>query len=166
VARQWYLDASALAKRYAMETGTPLVNHLFQCVPRQAMMCLAIGMLEVVSIFVRKANTGSLSLAASHQALADFRNEVMDAADFGKVSVLDGVVYAATDLIPQHSINATDAIILSSALDIAAQLRTTGDDLVLVASDQRLLRAAQAEGLLTFDPETQIQADLDALLAS
>ena len=39
-----------------------------------------------------------------------------------------------------------------------------GDDLVLVASDQRLLRAAQAEGLVTFDPETQSQADLDALL--
>jgi hypothetical protein len=33
----------------------------------------------------------------------------------------------------------------------------------LVASDQRLLRAAQAEGLPTFDPETQDQAALGAL---
>jgi hypothetical protein len=33
-----------------------------------------------------------------------------------------------------------------------------------MASDQRLLKAAQAEGLATFDPETQSTTDLDALL--
>jgi hypothetical protein len=43
-------------------------------------------------------------------------------------------------------------------------LRARGDDLVLVASDQRLLRAAQVEGLLVFKPETQTTTDLDALL--
>ena len=42
----------------------------------------------------------------------------------------------------------------------------TGDDLVLVTSDQRLLRAAQVEGVLTFNPETQTEGDLDALLGS
>jgi len=35
----------------------------------------------------------------------------------------------------------------------AAHLRTAGDDLVLVTSDQRLLKAAQAEGMLY--PELQ-----------
>jgi hypothetical protein len=35
-----------------------------------------------------------------------------------------------------------------------------------VASDQRLLRAAAAEGLATFNPETQSQAELDALIAA
>ena len=38
------------------------------------------------------------------------------------------------------------------------------NSLVLVVTDRRLLRAAQAEGLLTFDPETQTQAELDAFL--
>jgi hypothetical protein len=36
--------------------------------------------------------------------------------------------------------------------------------LVLVASDQRLLRAAQAQGLNTFNPETQDRAALAPLL--
>jgi hypothetical protein len=67
-------------------------------------------------------------------------------------------------LIEVHSINGTDAIILRLALNLAARLHGAGQDLVLVASDQRLLRAAQAEGLLTFNPETQNQVDLDALL--
>lgn len=32
------------------------------------------------------------------------------------------------------------------------------------SADQRLLRAAQAEGLLTFNPETGVIADLDRLI--
>jgi len=44
------------------------------------------------------------------------------------------------------------------------EVRTTA--LVLVTSDQRLLRAAQAEGVLTFDPTTQTESDLDALLTT
>jgi len=39
-----------------------------------------------------------------------------------------------------------------------------GDNLILVSSDKRLLRAAQSEMLLTFDPETDIQAALDVFI--
>ncbi len=71
---------------------------------------------------------------------------------------------ASWKLIRQHSINSTDALILKCALDKAAGLRVDGDDLVLVSSDLRLIRAAKAEGLLTFNPETDDQATLDALI--
>ena len=47
---------------------------------------------------------------------------------------------------------------------VVADHRKVGDELVLVASDHRLLRAAQAEGLTTFNPETESQTELDALL--
>ncbi len=53
---------------------------------------------------------------------------------------------------------------LRVALDVAHPLRNQGDDLVLVASDQRLLRAAQAEGLVTFNPEAQDLVALTALV--
>ena len=63
-------------------------------------------------------------------------------------------------LIETHSLNSVDAIVLRSALDIATELRNTGNTLVLVASDQRLLRAAQDEGLLVFNPEIDSQQTL------
>jgi hypothetical protein len=53
---------------------------------------------------------------------------------------------------------------LHAALGLAQHLRGRGDDLILVAADQRLLRAARAEGLGTFDPETQDQAALALLV--
>ena len=36
-----------------------------------------------------------------------------------------------------------------------------GHDLVLVTSDKRLLKAALAEGLVTFNPDAQTQAELE-----
>ncbi len=46
-------------------------------------------------------------------------------------------------------------MVLRSALDVAIELHNASEDkLVLVASDQRLLRAARDEGLLVFNPET------------
>lgn len=164
MANRFYLDASALVKRYVDEVGTAVLNHLFQSVPRTNMVCLVLTTLEVISILVRKQNAGRLSPAEFNQCLVNFRTEVIDAIDFSKVSVTDPMVGAATPFLLKHSLNATDSIVLRSAVDMAAQARPAGDDLVLVASDQRLLKAAQAEGLTTLDPETQDTTALDALL--
>jgi hypothetical protein len=42
----------------------------------------------------------------------------------------------------------------------------TGDPLVLVAADTRLVRGAAAEGLVTVNPETVAAADVPAFLAT
>ena len=63
-----------------------------------------------------------------------------------------------------YSINATDALVLRSSLDAAALLRDVGNGLVFVASDLQLLPAAQAEGLTTFNPETDSQKQIDLLI--
>lgn len=161
----FYWDASALAKRYAQETGTPLVNHLFSHVAPDRMMCLVVGTGEVISIFVRKKNAGHITPAAFSQALVDFRAEVIDHDAFKLASVEDTLVFASHPLIEKHSLNATDALVLRSALDAAAMLRSGGNDLVLVSSDRRLLQAARAEGLNTFNPEQDSQAQLDAFIS-
>ena len=64
----------------------------------------------------------------------------------------------------KYSINATDALVLRSSLDAAALLRDVGNGLVFVASDLRLLQAAQAEGLTTLNPETDSQKQIDLLI--
>jgi hypothetical protein len=99
------------------------------------------------------------------QALLDFETEIVQAAAVRKMSVSNRLALSAFPLIVAHSINSTDAVTLTSALALARKLRAKGDDLVLVASDQRLLRAAQAEGLITFNPESQDHAALSVLLA-
>ena len=74
--------------------------------------------------------------------MAEFRTEVIDASDFGKVSATDELANAAVALVEKHSLNSTDAVILRSALGLASQFRAAGDSLVLVAADHRLAVAA------------------------
>lgn len=160
----FFWDASALGKRYTPETGTDLVNHLWGQVATDRMLCLGLGYGEWISILVRNHNGGRITMAALHQALANLRNDVVNSTMQLLPSPNDLMLRAAS-LIVQHSINATDALVLRAALDWAVWFRTA-DDLVLVASDQCLLRAAQAEGLQTFNPEADTQTQLDALIAA
>jgi predicted nucleic acid-binding protein len=164
LANSFYLDASALAKRYVPEPGSPHIHAILDTVPADRVQVLSIGLGEIVSILVRKRNGGVISQAYLGQALLEFDNEIVGEAEILKEPVTRRLIIASFPLIVAHSINSTDALILKSALAIARKLRRARDDLVLVASDQRLLRAAQAEGLTTVNPETQDRATLVALL--
>ena len=154
-----YFDASALIKRYAPEAGTPLINTAFDQVYPAHMTCATLGLLEVVSILVRKRNDGRLSQAAYDQALVDFRAEIIERAEFRLAALSDGVALSALNFIARHNLNATDAIVLRSALDLQQALLSAGDEVVLWTADKRLVRAAQREGLTTFDPETDTLDD-------
>jgi predicted nucleic acid-binding protein len=157
-------DGSALVKRYFPEPGTPLVAHLFAQAPRTRLLCLMLGAAEAAAALVRKRNQGALAATAFSTATRELRSEIVDAVDFTKLASDNPTVLASIPFSEKHAINATDAVVLQHAIELASQLRAVGDDLVLVVTDRRLLRAAQAEGLLTFDPETQTQAELDAFL--
>jgi len=160
----FFLDGSALAKRYVAEPGTPLLDSLLDNVSPDRLMVLNIGFAEVVSILVRRKNVGRLSSTTCAQALLHLGQEIIHAPTLRKVEATNALVIQALTHIENHSINATDAILLHAALALAQHFRIHGDDLVLVASDLRLVRAAQAEGLGTFNPETQDQAALAALM--
>jgi predicted nucleic acid-binding protein len=158
-------DASALAKRYGPETGSDRVDYLFSQLKRDRLLCLMLGVAEVVSVLVRRRNGGAISQAAFSQGMSNLKAEILDDDDFSTLPASNDLITSSLPLINKHSLNATDAIVLRVFLDLAALLRTGGNDLVCVASDQRLLKAAEAEGLMTFDPETQPLVELEALVS-
>jgi len=164
VPNSFYLDASALAKRYVPENGSALVDIILDTVPTNRIYVLTIGAGEVVSILVRKRNAGIISTQDYADATTLFETEIIRSKTINKMSVTSRLVIGSFSLIVAHSINATDAVTLKSALAIARKRRSSGDELVVVASDLRLLRAAQAEGLLNFNPEAQDQAAIAALI--
>jgi len=166
MARWVYCDASALIKRYAPETGTPLVNAAFNQTYPAHMTCTTLGVLETVSILVRKRNDGRLSQAVCDQALIELRAEIIDRVEFGVSPIDDELAFDALDLIMRHNLNATDALVLQSALDLQQALQAAGDEVVLWSADKRLVRAAQREGLATFDPEADALADFQQMFGA
>ena len=154
----FYFDASALAKRYTEEIGSDTIDSFFENAPLERLSCLTIGAIEVFWICIRKRNDGRLTNHQFEISVTLLRREVINRqSDFRTISAPDSLVWNSMDLIETHSLNSVDAMVLRSALDLATELRSTDDKLVLVASDQRLLRAARAEGLQTFNPELDSQ---------
>lgn len=154
----FYFDASALAKRYTDEVGSDKIDFFFDNVPLERLLCLTLGAIEVFWICVRKRNDSRITSHQFERATTHLRHEVINnQLGFKTIMVPDSLVWDSIRLIETHSLNSVDAMVLRSALDMAMELRSTGDTLVLVASDQRLLRAARTEGLQIFNPETDSQ---------
>lgn len=161
----FFLDSSALVKRFMPETGSPSMDFLLENVKEHQIYILNIGYTEVVSVLVRKKNAGLVSEPQFNNALVNLRKEIIESGKY-VLPFDNSVTTDALALIVKHSVNSTDGILLQVALDIAQHLRIGGEKLALVSSDQRLLRAAQAEGLLTFNPETQALLVLATLVTT
>ncbi len=145
----FYFDASALVKRYIRETGSNNINFLFDNLPLNSFKCLTLGAAEVFWVCVRKKNDRIITPYEFTHAVANLNREVSSGtSDFRTDSVPDALVWASLNLVETYSLNSVDAIVLRSALETATELRRTDAILILVASDQRLLRAASSEGLL------------------
>lgn len=158
-------DASALAQRYAPEIGTLTVNALFTAVFPAQMITSVLSYSETCGVLVRKRNGGVLDGATFSVARSALRTEVIDDPNFGVLAVEFSDILNGIDLIDRHNLNSTDASILASFLSFA-QAQPTASISILAAADRRLLRAAQAEGLRTFNPELVASADVPAFLAS
>src|SRR5438128_3039969 len=128
------LDANALVKRYANETGSAVIDYLFAHTARNRLMCLMLGAAEVAAALVRKRNGGLITPTVFAAAMARLRTEVLTAGDFLKLPADNALINTALPLLDKYAINANDAIVLQTALDLAAQWRTEGNTLVLVAS--------------------------------
>ena len=93
-------------------------------------------------------------------------DDVLNSSRFTLLSALDEDVLAGIALSDAHNINSTDASMLAAYLHYAEFVSADEPTCVLVAADNRLLRAAESEGLKTLNPETIAPADLPAFLAS
>lgn len=75
--------------------------------------------------------------------------------EYEVVALTDDVVRRAEDLLERHTLRASDAIQLASALQSSDRLDIVASGaLAFVSADTRLLAAAEREGLMTVDPST------------
>ena len=157
-------DASALVKHYFHEVGSETVDALFASVATTNMASTPWGYAESYSILLRRSNGGVLNDASFIAAVSSLQAEVVDSADFLLLTISDTAIFRSVSVMQKHNLNATDAAILTVVLEVARSL--DAPTCVVVASDQRLLRAAQAEGLRTLNPEVTALADVPAFLAT
>jgi hypothetical protein len=94
------------------------------------------------------------------------QTEVVTSPDFGLLSISDAVIFASVAQMRQHNLNATDAALLTMLLEYVRLSSMPGSQCAMIAADQRLVRAAAAEGLRTLNPEVFAASDVPAFVAS
>ncbi len=163
-----FWDASGLAKRYAAEAGSVTVDAVFSAASQFGlpMVGTVLGYAETFATLLRKRNRGSISRATFAGAKSLLRDEIVSDPDFLLLTIDDKAIFSALALMEQYNCNASDAAILRVFLDYQQAQFPTVSPGILIASDERLLRAASAEGLATLNPELLLPADVPGTLAS
>jgi predicted nucleic acid-binding protein len=149
----FFLDTSALVKRYVSEIGTSWVNSLLNPGAGNAIYLARIAGVELVAAITRRSQGGSISVTGAAAALAQFRLEF--AGRFHIVALTPRLIAAAMTLAETHALRAYDAVQLAAALTVDFRRRSQGlPRLILVSADSELNAAALAEGVAVEDPNT------------
>lgn len=144
-------DASALAKRYAPETGSGVVNRLFAEAHPCNSATTVLGYAETFSLLLRKRNRRDLDERTFIAAVSVLQAEIIDNDAFAVLNIEYEDVLGGIEIIQRHNLNASDAAVLVTFSRFA---QWSAQTCFLVASDQRLVRAAEREGFQTLNPET------------
>ncbi len=147
----YFLDSSAIVKRYVNERGSSWINALLKPSAGNRFYIARITGAEVVAAITRRARGGSISLADAALGISDFRYDFTYAFNFIEMDVR--LISSAMSLAELHPLRGYDAVQLAAVIQ-ASDIRRANvlPPLVLISADIELLNAAQVEGLLTDNP--------------
>jgi predicted nucleic acid-binding protein len=149
----FFLDSSALVKRYLSETGTAWVESLFDAGAGHTVFIAAVTGVEIVAAITRRARGGTIPPPDAAAACVQFRADL--SVDYQAVELAASLLARAMDLAEAGGLRGYDAIQLASALALHAVRSASGlPALTFVSADTELNAAATAEGLAVEDPNT------------
>lgn len=146
----YFLDSSALLKRYVPEVGTAWMQSISDPQSQNLLIVAHIAWVEICSAVARRQREASISNIQANQILAAFSAHWN--TQYFIVAIDKTVIDLAGQLVNQHPLRAYDAVQLAAALSLQEQLTPPNASLTFLTADSRLLAIAQAENLLADNP--------------
>jgi uncharacterized protein len=147
----YYLDTSALVKRYAREDGTAWITALTDPAQAHDLYTVRLTGPEMIAALFRKVRTGQLPHTVALQLARDFRSDWK--WQYQVLEINAALSDRAMELVEQHGLRGFDAVHLASALLLHESRRANHlSDMIFLAADDALLQAAVAEGLSADNP--------------
>jgi len=139
----FFLDTSALVKQYRQELGTAQVQTIFDD-NINTLFISELSLVELASAFVRLGNQNEITEEAMNEALEKFDADTENR--FTVIELRGDLIRQARTLVVQHKLRALDALQLAGVLAIKSESP------VFVSADERLVQAAEANGLNVLNP--------------
>jgi predicted nucleic acid-binding protein len=137
----YFIDTSALFKRYIPEAGTDILDDIFKDIGTFYISDVTI--IEVISNLKRKNEiTKELSNSIYKKIKSEFFNDIAS-GNLKITGILSETIIEAINLIDKKYLTPLDSIQLAAAL----QLNAKNGDTVFVCSDKKLCTLAEKYGL-------------------
>ncbi len=149
----YYLDSSALVKRYVTETGSAWVCNLCDDASN-AVFVSELALVEVGSAFARRFHRGEITDEDRQNYLDLFVHDCV--TNYHLVPAERPTLDRGLDLTQQHFLRGYDAVQLACALVANEVLTAAGlPSLTFVSADNGLLNAARVERLNADNPNSR-----------
>jgi predicted nucleic acid-binding protein len=148
----YFADASVLVKRHVNEIGSYWFSNLADSQTGNTIIISRLSLIEVISAFNRRCRELSLSKSDYQKISQDFESFCFK--EYQIVEITQDITEKAKELLEKYLLRSGDAIQLASAL-LANEIlmQANFSELTFLASDQRLLDAANAEKLQSDNPQ-------------
>jgi predicted nucleic acid-binding protein len=147
----YYLDASALVKRYVDEVGSDWLRAIVAAAVPPLLFTSRMTIVEVISAFARRVREGALTSDEFVAARDAFREDCLN--EYQIMPPTMAIIDQAGVLLERHPLRAYDAVHLATALGAQEFLVVQGHPpLTFLSADDSLNAAATAAGLSVDNP--------------
>jgi len=147
----YFLDSSAVVKRYVDETGSWWIRGLFTGSLGHTLLIAQITPVEAYSGVLRRAREGTVDISVAQGLRRSFSIQIK--RQYSLIALTQQVINQAQDLLEKYPLRAYDAVQLASANTANERLVMSNvPPLIFVSADERLTQAANTEGLTVEDP--------------
>ena len=147
----YFLDTSALLKRYVEEEGSQYIRQLLTRSDFSFHQSF-LTPLEITSALYRRHRAGLLSNPELTQILNAYTAHTQDR--YATILHSDQLMHLAATLLARHPLRSLDAIQLAAALTLQSTFPPNASPFTFVSADDRLLTVARLENLLADNPNT------------
>lgn len=147
----YFLDSSAIAKRYINEIGSNWLCSLFEPTLGNQFFITAITGVEIISAITRRAKSGSISSRDSIAIRNQFKEDIQ--SEYQVIEITETIISSAMTMAEIYALRGYDAVQLASGREINSLCILHNLPVVIfVSADNALNEAASAEGLVIENP--------------
>ena len=148
----YFLDSSALVKRYPSEVGSAWTAALTDPLAGNSIVVAEISRVEIAAAFAARSRAPGGITQVERDRLFGLlvRHNTLE---YEVIPISTQIVDRAMNLTQKHRLRGYDAVQLAAALDVQAAARAAGlPTLVFLTANEDLLTAAFGEGLAADNP--------------
>ncbi|GJD17751.1 hypothetical protein RIVM261_027070 [Rivularia sp. IAM M-261] len=147
----YFLDSSALVKRYITEAGSAWVLRLFDPALNNEVFIAAVTSVEIIAAITRRSRGGSISTTDAVAIRNQFRNDLVK--DYQIVEITENIINSGMALAESYGLRGYDAIQLAVGRVVNTLCVENGLlPITFVSADNELNAAIIAEGLAIENP--------------